>query len=210
MYEVNWQGYNAMSVGNVRHTNLNHYEFPNDVATDVCQTAGGCTQTRNPAQLWGVPDLIGPLTVSGVQIYNHSSGDREMPYIVAPGTTPSPTESMFDQSPTCLDGPLWCGTSYSAPILNGIAADVISADSRMVGRPHKVWAALMVTAQNVDGEYWDRWTDGKDGAGVVSGASAVTFAANHSEPGPNSTAVRDGLASANISYTTPNGFQWKR
>jgi hypothetical protein len=75
----------------------------------------------------------------------------------------------------------------------------------MVNRPHVVWATLLATAENVTDGDWNATIDGKDGAGVVSGASAVTFARNHSEPGPNATAVTNGLVSSSLDYNTPGG-----
>jgi hypothetical protein len=206
-FEVNWQCYNALSVGNVRHTDLSHYEILEDDVLDLCEPRRSCTQTRNPPQLCGGAGLRPPLDgPDGTPVYADWSGDREMPYLVAPGMAPDAGgANMVDQNPTCLDGPLTCGTSYSAPTLNGIVACVISSDSRMVNRPHVVWATLLATAENVTDGDWDSQFDGKDGAGVVSGASAITFARNHSEPGPNATAVVDGIVSSGFDYTTPAG-----
>ena len=204
-YEVNWQCYNAISVGNVRHTNLNHYEIDNDVQADICTTNGPCTQTRNPPSLYGGPGIRAPLNdANGQAVYSGWSGDREMPNIVTPGFTPSPGIAMVDDKP-CLEAPLWCGTSYSAPITNGIVACVLSSDTRMRNRPEVVRAVLLATAQNVDGGEWDRYIDGRDGAGVVSGSSAVYFAQNHSEPGPSSTAQQYGIGSGTITPSTANG-----
>ncbi len=205
-YEVNWQCYNALSVGNVRHTDLNHYEIPADVSQDMCDWQLSCTQARNPPAIYGGPDLRAPLTDpnQGV-VYAGWSGDREMPYLVAPGYSPSSTgQDLFDQSPACVDGAL-CGTSFSAPTLNGIVACVLSADSRMRNRPHAVWATLLATAENVDGDYWSTHVDGNDGAGVVSGSSAVNLAQNHSEPGPNAAAVAYAVSTAGIDQYQANG-----
>src|SRR5690606_16232559 len=126
-YEANWQGYNAINVGNVRHTNSATYQM------------GDCTQTRNPPPIYGGGCIAG----SG----SNCAGDREMPHIVAPGI-PSYDN---DFAATCMEGSgtLTCGTSWSAPTVNGIAASVISADGRMASWPEKVRAALLVTAQNV-------------------------------------------------------------
>lgn len=61
-----------------------------------------CTQTRNPQPLWGGTGLRGPLTdpTNGNPIYPGFSGDREMPYLVAPGITPSPGIAMNYLTPT--------------------------------------------------------------------------------------------------------------
>lgn len=209
-YEVNWQCYNALSVGNVRHTELRGYEIPVDVSSDMCDWQLSCTQTRNPpydpTDYYGGPQLRGPLAdPNQPTVYAGYSGDREMPYIVAPGITPASNgDAMTDQNPTCVD-PAQCGTSLSAPTLNGIVACVLSSDSRMVNRPHAVWAVMLATAENVDGSEWNSNVDGRDGAGVVSGSSAVNFARNHSEPGPLAAAVAYGVSTANVDRNNPNG-----
>jgi hypothetical protein len=204
-YEVNWQCYNAISVGNVKHTNLSHYEVEQEIQRDFCTPNGTCTQTRNPVQLYGGPNLRGPLNdANGVAIYGGSSGDREMPSLVAPGIAPITGEAMVDDKP-CLEGPLWCGTSFSAPTLNGIVACVLSADTRMKNRPEVVRAVLLATAENVDGGEWDRSIDGRDGAGVVSGSSAVYFAQNHTEPQALTAAQKYAVSSANVSSSTAAG-----
>ncbi len=187
---VNWNCYNAISAGASQHQNLNHYvwaEFSN---------------YANP-----------PALIPG------TSADREMPYVLAPGMPPwytydSPYDfHCFDGAWTCPVGwdyeaafqtPLnsgWQGTSLSAPITNGIAADVISANPNMVSWPEKVRAVLMLTAQNCDGGEWNCGIDGKDGAGVISGTNAVLFAKNHTSVAPNGSAVQDGL-SAGTWYST--------
>jgi hypothetical protein len=172
-YEVNWQGYNAISVGNVRHTNNSAYELAE------------CTQTKNPPPVYGG-------CIAGTSGSN-CAGDREMPYIVAPGSPSSGS----DFSTACLDGDfsLSCGTSWSAPILNGIAADVIAADSRLANWPEKVRATLILTAQNVDGGDWSVSADERDGTGVVSGSEAVSFAHSHSTVSPGNPAAEKGLGS---------------
>ncbi len=165
IFEVNWQNYNGLSVGNVRHTNLNHYEFsPGNGNVDVCKGTGEGTMSRNPRAIYAGPDII-----PGGYPYSYNPGDREMPSIVAPGTMPD-GQSMSDP---CVPQPITMGTSYSAPTLSGIAACVLSVknayaqDYVMKNWPEKVRAALLVTAQNVSGADWDSRVDGWDGAGVV-------------------------------------------
>lgn len=177
-YEVNWQGYNAISVGNVRHTNNSTYEL------------AGCTQTKNPPPVYG-----SCISGSGADC----AGDREMPHIVVPGIPYTGS----DFATTCLEGggSLGCGTSWSAPVGNGIAADVISADSRLAIWPEKVRAVMVLTAQNVDGGDWGTSTDERDGSGVVSGSEAVSFAQNHTSVSPGNTAVVSGMAASSL-YST--------
>jgi hypothetical protein len=174
-YEVNWQCYNALNVGNVRHTNNSTYEL-----TD-------CTQTKNPPPTYGS-------CISGTG--PDCAGDREMPYVVIPGTPYSGSEF----STTCLGGAdaLNCGTSWSAAIGNGLVADVISADSRMVSWPEKVRAAIILTAHNVDGGHWSTVTDGRDGSGAVSGADAVAFAQSYTSVSPGNSAVEKGMGTGSL------------
>jgi hypothetical protein len=184
--EVNWQCYNAISVGNVRHTNNSTYELAD------------CTQTKNPPPIYGS-------CVSGTGA--NCSGDREMPYVVIPGTP----YTGADFAPTCMGGAgtLTCGTSWSAALGNGLAADVIAADSRMVSWPEKVRAVIILTAHNVDGGYWSSGTDGRDGSGTVSGADAVAFAQSHASVSPGNSAVEKGMGAGSF-YATDFGAGSKR
>ncbi len=192
---VEWAPYNAVSVGNVRHTAERHYEM------------AGCTQAKNPNPVYGgcvdggtPPDC---------------AGDREMPYIVAPGISPDPAGGAGNwmQNPPCLqnDEPwaqrLYCGTSFSAPTANGIAADVISADARMRYWPEKVRVALLATAHNVDGGYWNSAIDGRDGEGVISGIDAIWFAKNRVEVQPGGQA-ETGSAVGTIDAASPTELQF--
>ncbi|MBW8890513.1 MAG: S8 family serine peptidase [Fibrobacteres bacterium] len=169
-YEVNWQCYNAISVGNVRNTNGTTYEMAE------------CMQAKNPPPVYGS-------CISGTGA--DCAGDREMPYVVAPGIPGTGT----DFATTCLEGRggVNCGTSLSAPVVSGLAADVIAADSRLAGWPEKVRATLMLTAQNVEGGDWLVSSDDRDGTGVVSGSEAVAFAQSHTSVSPGNTAVEKGM-----------------
>jgi hypothetical protein len=190
--EVNWQGYNGISVGNVRHTDNSSYEMAD------------CMQAKNPPPIYG-----SCISGSGA----NCAGDREMPHIVVPGIPSSGS----DFAATCLQGSgtVVCGTSLSAPTGNGIAADVIAADSRMASWPEKVRATMILTAQNVDGGDWASGTDGRDGAGVVSGSEAVSFAQNHTTVSVGGSAVEKGMmatsmyasdfsSSKRFNYVVPN------
>lgn len=185
-YEVNWQCYNAISVGNVRHTNNSTYELTE------------CTQTKNPPPIYGS-------CISGTGA--NCAGDREMPYVVVPGTPYTGT----DFATTCLGGnnTLNCGTSWSSAIGNGLAADIIAADSRLVSWPEKVRATMILTAHNVDGGHWASGTDGRDGSGVVSGADAVAFAQSHTSVSPGNSAVENGMGAGSL-YASDFGAGNKR
>ncbi len=105
--------------------------------------------------------------------------DREMPYLVAQGH-----QANENVTANCII-PLCCGTSFSAPIVNGIAANLRSVNAEMWLWPEKVRATLLVTAQNVDYGEWDCNFDRRDGAGVVSGRNAELFASSCINIAPN-------------------------
>lgn len=185
-YEVNWQGYNGISVGNVRHTGNATYDMAD------------CTHAKNPPPVYGS-------CISGSG--SNCAGDREMPHLVIPGIPYTGTSF----ATTCLEGSgtMNCGTSWSAAVGNGMAANVIAADSRMSGWPEKVRATLILTAQNVDGGDWYANTDGRDGAGVVSGSEAVSFAQNHTSVSVGGAAAEKGMMAGSL-YATDFSASNKR
>lgn len=119
-----------------------------------------------------------------------------MPHIVAPGIPNA--GSTFDNGCTEGSGTLTCGTSFSAPVANGIAAGVIAADSRLSGWPEKVRATLILTAQNVESGDWTISGDERDGTGTVSGSEAVAFATGHTYVIPGSPACVSGLGATSF------------
>lgn len=177
-YEVNWQCYNCLSVGNVRHTNGSTFEM-----ADI-------TQTKNPPPRYGS-------CISGSG--SNCAGDRELPHLVSPGIPSSGS----DFATTCLEGTgtLSGGTSYSAPVANGMAADVIASDSRLVSWPEKVRATVIIQAQNVESGDWSTSGDERDGAGVITGTEAVSFAQTHTSVSPGNTACASGMG-ANSFYAS--------
>ncbi len=193
-----WGSYNSISVGNVRHLNQSLFYIP-----PPYNCLGACSQTRNPpARGYGGPCITR-------NDYVGCSSDRELPQIVAPGYTDQTSACTsvpgFESSVAFHDGslvPLWCGTSWSAPVVNGIAADIIAADSRFYQWPEKVRVAMFVTAENVDGGEWSSGTDGNDGAGVIDGASAVNFAKTHTTTYYGYSGVKKGLAVGSISSSS--------
>jgi hypothetical protein len=75
--------------------------------------------------------------------------------------------------------------------------------------PEKVRVALLATAHNVDFNYWNYKEDGRDGAGVVSGADAVWFARNHQWVWDQGQAVDHGIAGNYISeYSEGSRFYY--
>lgn len=175
--EVNWQSYGALCAGSVKHRNLQAF------AVDEFSSS------RNPDP---VLSLLSGATKA-------QSGDRELPEIVVPGSHPDEPLGQIDM--TCLWGldgtPLFCdsagvpyicdyawqktfhggGTSYSAPIANGIAARVISSRPALFAhKPDAIKMALMLTAHNVESGDWSVGTDMRDGTGVISAYDAVAYA----------------------------------
>ena len=165
---VQWANYNSINVGNVQHFNLSEYRHLPSIPV------GSGTAWINPSAEWGGND------------------DRELPHLLAPGYHPDNGADYWIDM--VLAPHNWGnGTSYSAPVANGMAACVMSADWRMLVWPEKVRVALMVTARNLHGGYWNQYEDGQDGNGVISGKSACEFAKNHTAVYPNNTEVETGL-----------------
>ena len=205
--EAAWKPYNSLNVGNVQH--YLYYTFFINNCTGV-STSSGCTQTRNPIQRYG-GNCLRPADSN----YNYCSSDRELPHIVVPGDTPLRSfhnpcfaNPMYDN---CISPyPIYCGTSYSAPIGNGIAAAVMAADGRVQFWPEKVRAAILVTAENVDGGDWSTGDDGRDGVGVINGASAVAFAQSYTAVDPGNSPVQKGMGVGEIRSSTWNtALQYK-
>lgn len=190
---ANWGCYNAINVGNVRHRNFTTFDIrarqcgPNGVDD------GGCTQTKNTRGVYNTSTCITRPTSPDC------AGDREMPHIIAPGFTPITLGSAVCASYVPMNEPCEansahaCGTSFSAPVANGIAAAVISANSRMVSWPERVRAAMLLTAKNVTGEDWNSSVDGEDGNGVIHGADAVAFAQTHTDVSIGNLAVSKAM-----------------
>lgn len=195
--ESQWLPYNAISVGNVQHHRQKTFQI-GSCPPGPDGASPGCTRTRNPPAVYGGDCLRAP-----DRKYSFCSSDREMPHLVVPGFTPTSDPTTCAITPmrsSCLPTEnIWCGTSLSAPVANGLAAAVIAADPRMVSWPEKVRAALLLTAENVDAGEWSSAFDGRDGAGVVNGAAAVAFARNHADVLPGDTAVAAGMGAGQVS-----------
>jgi len=88
-------------------------------------------------------------------------GDREKPEVAAPGTN---INSTTNSSPWI--GPTGSGTSYAAPIVTGIAAQLIQRNSSLSVWPEAIKAIVMTTAVN-DLEGDTRLSE-YDGAGGVT------------------------------------------
>jgi hypothetical protein len=187
---VNWGCYNAISVGAAKYASPHYVQ---DNWSDWC----------NPSPIYG-PVLF---QVSG-------SGDREMPYVCAPGSQPNEPEGTWDPtnykwSDNCchyFNPPADArGTSFSAPQCNGVAACVISSNSEYVSWPEKVRATILVTAADLNKTYWDAdFYDMADGAGTISGIDAVTFAQNHTYVGPNGAAAINGQYAGTMTTADQN------
>lgn len=97
------------------------------------------------------------------------TGTQEKPEIAGVGSSITSTTT---SSPWI--GPVGSGTSYSAPMVTALAADVMEVDPAIENDPEAVKALLMATAiHNVEGA--TRLSD-KDGAGGIVGAAAAASA----------------------------------
>ncbi len=183
-----WAAYNVLNVGNVQDSAYVRFKI------DTITCGGGATQTRNPKPVHGgcIDGGIPP----------DCTGDREMPYLVAPGYTPfgkasHPSPPCYEigvigmTTPCISQGQKW-GTSMSAPTVNGIAASLMGRNPYLIGYPELVRAILLNTARNVHGAEWNQSQDGKDGAGVIHGQDAIAFATNLPSVSPGNSPVSRG------------------
>ncbi|MCD6025087.1 MAG: Subtilase family [Fibrobacteria bacterium] len=195
------QTYNALIVGNVQHYENSHYIVDYLYDGGAGPVVVPNSRSKNPAARYG------------------SSADREMPSLIAPGHTPFPGWGICDEYILVTGGYLgkyWCpggGTSFSAPVTAALAANVRSARGgyNIPVKAVETRAALLVTAENVDSGYWNPSVqDSRDGAGTVSGARAVEFAANaqYTELFPYGDPVQTGLVSDYLdsAYFDQGGF----
>jgi hypothetical protein len=100
-----------------------------------------------------------------------TNGDREKPEISAPGSN---IKSTIRVSPWV--GSTGSGTSYAAPMITGIVAQMMQANSSLTSWPEAVKAILMTTAvHNIEGSA--RLSE-LDGAGGAASDRAVNLARN--------------------------------
>jgi len=77
--------------------------------------------------------------------------------------------------------------------MNGIVANVMSANMWWQYYPEVMRAVLLLTARDVDYDMWTPGVDGKDGAGTVCGEDAEWFVQNCSSVYPSGAAKEYGL-----------------
>lgn len=197
----NWyNAYNQLSIGNVQDSDYTHFRI------DEPSGCGINSSTKNPPPVYGIC-----ISGSGPTC----PGDREMPYLVAPGWAPRARVGG-----SCLNGtqyltgtstsyPIWMkgacvpntgsiydslswGTSMSTPTAAGMVADIMGGASFIKSYPELIRAVVLLTARNVSGGYWQSGIDGIDGAGVIHGSDARAWAQSMTSVSPNGTAVEKG------------------
>jgi hypothetical protein len=186
--------YNSLIVGNVQHYDNAHYTMETKVVTSW---SGGnpvvsiWSETKNPPAKYGY------------------AGDWELPSLVAPGYVPDPWWGFYEGCLTTEThrGP-GIGTSLSAPVAAAMAANVAAARGGYPGPTRwgtEIRNILMLTAQDVDEQYW-HWgsegSDSKDGAGTVSGTNAVKFVETREDVSPNNYPALQGMGSDYIDSAT--------
>jgi hypothetical protein len=183
-YTLRAQGgaYNALIVGNVQDSAW--IKFLIDTAT--CNQ--GTTMTKN----------LVPINSECINIGGDCAGDREVPYIIAPGFAPNggvtPACTIYGRfmGNNCgIRDQSW-GTSQSAPVMNGMVANLLGQKSFLVNQPEGTRAIFLLTAKNVTNGYWDSHYDGKDGAGVVHGLGAINFAKSMTTVTPSGVRALNG------------------
>lgn len=101
-------------------------------------------------------------------------GDREKPEVAAPGTD---IYSTLSRTSAPWIGEVGSGTSYAAPVVAGLAADLLGKEPRLQGWPEALKAIIMASARNPVGETYR----GANGKGLYmserAGAGGVDFEA---------------------------------
>ncbi len=129
--------------------------------------------------------------------YGKFPSDRELPHVVT-STLFKCVGAAKDELQPDAGRPIAC-TSAGAPSVNGVAGCVMGArPTIMKSKPENVKVALMLTAENVDGGYWDPLEDGIDGCGMVSGYNAVEFARTVNAVSTNNGAIESGISYGQI------------
>lgn len=111
---------------------------------------------------------------SSYQDPTSSHGDREKPDVAAPGT--SITSLLMASPGTCPTGNVGSGTSYSSPMVAGIAAQIVGERPSLKIYPETIKALIMSGAtNNIEGSA--RLSD-YDGAGGVNASAAYNSVIN--------------------------------
>ncbi len=102
-------------------------------------------------------------------------GDREKPEVAAPGT--NITSTIMTTPGNCDTADVGSGTSYSAPMVAGLAADLIQVRPTLAIYPESMKALILAGARdNVEGAV--SWSE-KDGAGGVNALASYESAVNN-------------------------------
>ncbi|HZB44195.1 MAG TPA: S8 family serine peptidase [Pyrinomonadaceae bacterium] len=101
-----------------------------------------------------------------------SHGDREKPEVAAPGTN---ITSLLMASPgECPTGNVGSGTSYSSPIVSGVAAQLMHANTSLRLYPESVKALIMAGAtHNIEGSQRLSEFDGVGGVNSLASYTSV-------------------------------------
>ncbi|HEV2763892.1 MAG TPA: S8 family serine peptidase [Pyrinomonadaceae bacterium] len=101
-----------------------------------------------------------------------SHGDREKPEVAAPGT--NITSLLMAAPGTCPTGNVGSGTSYSSPIVAGVAAQLMQANTSLRLYPESVKALIMAGAtHNIEGDQRLSDFDGVGGVNALASYSST-------------------------------------
>jgi len=113
-------------------------------------------------------------TCSSFRDPKSKKGDREKPEVAAPGTN---VKSTLNKTSSPWIGTAGSGTSYAAPVVSGLAADLMQKQTGLKGWPEAVKAVIMASARNTVKQSYS----GANGKGLHmserAGAGGVDFEA---------------------------------
>ena len=154
-------------------------------------TVGNFAHRRTPT--WADDTMDN--TCSSYRDPKSAHGDREKPEVAAPGTD---IRSTLSRSSAPWVGSVGSGTSYAAPVVAALAADLIGKEPRLQGWPEAVKAIIMASARNPVGEEYR----GADGKGLYMSERAGTGGVDFEAALQITTRQQGGWAKKTVYYST--------
>lgn len=134
-------------------------------------------------------------TCSSFRDPKSAHGDREKPEVAAPGTD---IHSTLSRTSAPWIGEVGSGTSYSAPVISALAADLMGKEPKLQGWPEAVKAIIMASARNPVGEEYG----GVNGKGLHMSESAGAGGVDYEAALQIATRQQGGWAKKTVYYST--------